>query len=97
MFYPHSVRRARCFGGRPLLAGLALAVALVSTASGEAQRTGNIYSWRNPDGVERLTAWVPDTATAVRGFFFLGSHGGCPGADNRTWARVSVVDSSRPK
>ena len=64
----------------------------VGSAHAEARRVGLLYTWRNELNTDVFTqeliqATVPDTTTPVRGFFFLGSHGGCPGADNRGWAR----------
>ncbi len=76
---------------RPIVAGLLL-VSVAVQAWAEAKRVGNLYIWRNELETdvfvqEAIVAWVPDTAATVRGFFFHGSWGGCPGADARPWAQ----------
>ncbi len=71
---------------------VACCLGYVSLGFAEARRVGLIYTWRNELNTdvatqELIQASVPDTNTPVKGFFYLGSHGGCPGADNRAWAR----------
>jgi hypothetical protein len=88
--------RHRWFTVAFLSAGCLLTAAhVLSPAFGEATRVGDLYSWRNELNTdvftqEKIMAWVPDTNAVVRGFIFLGSHGGCPGAENREWVRTAT-------
>ncbi|MBD3242714.1 MAG: hypothetical protein GF331_19135, partial [Chitinivibrionales bacterium] len=89
-------------GSRPIVAERvvrALVICLLGLAVhgfGEAMQNGQYFMWRNELQTdvnlrELVTAWVPYADKPVKGFFFLGSHGGCPGADNRPWAMNDSV------
>jgi hypothetical protein len=87
-----TVRSWSVAAGNATLLAFACILLYTVTVGAEARRVGLIYTWRNELNTdvftqEMIQATVPDTNTPVRGFIFLGSHGGCPGADNRPWAR----------
>ncbi|MBD3243529.1 MAG: hypothetical protein GF331_23265 [Chitinivibrionales bacterium] len=83
-----------------VMAVLCAVAAFVSGVhAGDCKRVGNLYHWRNLEdghslGPESFSVWVPDTADIVKGLFFLGSHGLCPGANNRDFVWTDTAFQS---